>query len=301
MRIAIITGNQPSMLYLAHELSQKYNVTDIFHFQQNALSQTNNAKKIIGIYHFVKKFGFRWSLRKILYRTISNINHQLSDGYKETNSAYAKYSDAYFSKMNPSVRRHYLNDVNSAESIAKIAAANADIVACHGGPIYSQQLISACKLVLNYHSGISPIYNGSDSHLFAFSNAHPHLCGGTLMLMNTKVDGGDVLSHYLPEIISGDTPSTIFTKCIRGSFILYDNFLEGQDNQIHEIKGRPQSKPTYYFRKKDWNINRYLKLRRNLKNNVAQYYERPEYIVAYWNNQNRPLLNEEDIQRGKIV
>ena len=54
--------------------------------------------------------------------------------------------------------------------------------------------------MLNFHSGVSPLYNGSATILFAFANGHVHLCGGTLMTMSPVVDGGDVLAHFLPAI-----------------------------------------------------------------------------------------------------
>ena len=33
---------------------------------------------------------------------------------------------------------------------------------------------------------------------FAFANGHISLCGGTLMIINEKVDGGHILAHLPP-------------------------------------------------------------------------------------------------------
>ncbi|PKF50407.1 hypothetical protein AT251_11915 [Enterovibrio nigricans] len=142
---------------------------------------------------------------------------ELQHGYEEADEYFKDAMD--YGDLSKD-RIFYEDDINSIESIEKIAAYNPDVVVCHGGPLYTKEFIDAFKLVLNYHSGISPVYNGSDSHMFAFANGHPHLSGGTLMVMNPKIDGGDILAHYLPEIEDGDWPGRLFTKLIRNSKVI---------------------------------------------------------------------------------
>ncbi|NJO34095.1 MAG: hypothetical protein HC869_14095 [Rhodospirillales bacterium] len=81
-------------------------------------------------------------------------------------------------------------------------------------------------LILNFHSGISPIYNGSSTISFAFANGHPHLCGGTLMKMNAAVDGGEILAHYLPSVAAKDSPASLFMKTVGGAATLYERILD---------------------------------------------------------------------------
>ena len=108
-----------------------------------------------------------------------------------------------------------VDDVNSAATIEHLRSLQPDVVVCLGGPIYREALIEAVPLMVNFHSGISPLYNGTSTIAFAFANGHPHLCGGTLMLMSTAVDGGDILAHYLPSIEPDDDPASLFAKTVR--------------------------------------------------------------------------------------
>src|SRR5262249_3036592 len=116
-------------------------------------------------------------------------------------------------------------DVNAEATIELVRDAAADVVLCLGGPIYRAPLINACGTMINFHSGVSPLYNGASAIMFAFPNGHFRLCGGTLVTMSPIVDGGDILAHYLPAIEAGDTPATLFMKTVRGAAETADRFL----------------------------------------------------------------------------
>ena len=119
-----------------------------------------------------------------------------------------------------------VEDINSPDSVRLLTDMKADVVVNSGGPIFKAPLLQAAPLVLNYHTGISPIYNGSDSVFWTFANGQPHLTGGTLMVMNAGVDAGDMLAHYLPSVEPEDTPGRQFMKTIVGGVALYCSFLE---------------------------------------------------------------------------
>jgi methionyl-tRNA formyltransferase len=171
--------------------------------------------------------------------------------------------------------------VNTPEGVDLIRQLDADIVVNLGGAIYREPFISACKLILNYHSGLSPIYNGSGTINFAFSNGHPYLCGGTLMTMSPVIDGGRILAHYLPEIEAGDTPASLNMKTYAGAPLLYDRFLSDFAER-KTYSSIPQQKPLFYVRAADWTLYQTLRVRRHLRLRLAAKYARPAQVVEYW-------------------
>jgi methionyl-tRNA formyltransferase len=179
-----------------------------------------------------------------------------------------------------------VDDVNSPEAIDHVRSLDADVVVCLGGPIYRKALIAAVPLMINFHSGISPLYNGTSTIDFAFANGHPHLCGGTLMVMSAAVDGGDILAHYLPAIEQGDDPATLFAKTVAGAAQTADAFLTYVEDG-GTVVGCPQPPPLFYYRGADWTIYHGQRVRRALRGGVAQQHERAARLEPYWDAADR--------------
>jgi hypothetical protein len=178
------------------------------------------------------------------------------------------------------------DDVNGPEAVERLAALQADVAVCLGGPIYRAPLIEAVPLMINFHSGISPLYNGTSTIAFAFANGHPHLCGGTLMVMSSAVDGGDILAHYLPSIVPDDDPATLFAKTVRGAADAADAFLSHLETGA-AFTGSPQTPPLFYYRGADWTIDHGQRVRRALRRGIAPEHLRTERLERYWDAADR--------------
>jgi len=174
-----------------------------------------------------------------------------------------------------------VDDINSPDAIRQLRACEPDVVICLGGPIYRAPLIDACKLMLNYHTGISPIYNGAGTIFWTFANKHVHLSGGTLMTMSNVVDGGDVLAHYLCPIEAQDDPGTLFMKAIVGATKVYDSFL-AHLSAAGDYVGIAQTKSFFDYRSFDWMTCQDVAVQRNIDRGICRQHERPEQIIEYW-------------------
>jgi Formyl transferase len=173
------------------------------------------------------------------------------------------------------------DDVNGAQAIEHVKRLQPDVVVCLGGPIYRRPLIEAAPLMVNFHSGISPLYNGTSTIAFAFANGHPHLCGGTLMLMSATVDGGDILAHYLPSIVPDDDPASLFAKTVRGAADAADAFLSHLERGA-PFTSCPQPPPLFYYRGADWTIDHGQRVRRAIARGIADEHLRDERLTPYW-------------------
>ena len=179
-----------------------------------------------------------------------------------------------------------VTDVNGEAAIARLRALAPDVVCCLGGPIYRAPLISAVPLMLNFHSGLSPLYNGAATVAQAFANGHLRLCGGTLMTMSPTVDGGDVLAHVLPAIEPGDTPGRLFARTAAGAVEAYRGVL-AHLAAGGEPAGVPQPPPLFYLRASDWTAVQGQRTRRLVARDAAAGQVRPGRIVSYWDAADR--------------
>jgi folate-dependent phosphoribosylglycinamide formyltransferase PurN len=178
-------------------------------------------------------------------------------------------------------RAAYVNNINSDTFCQHMKDLAPDVVVCSGGPIYKKPLIEACKVMLNYHTGISPVYNGADTIWWAYANGHPQFCGGTLMLMNESVDGGNILAHYFTGNEPSDDPATLFCKAIQGGARLYNEFLADlrDGKSFQQLK---QAKPFFYYRSDDWTIHQSLLVQRRLRACERNGKTLPEDTERYW-------------------
>lgn len=176
-------------------------------------------------------------------------------------------------------------DVNGEAAVRLIRDSDVDVVLCLGGPIYRPTLIQACRMMVNFHSGISPLYNGASTIMFAFANGHFRLCGGTLMVMSPKVDGGDILAHYLPSIEREDTPATLLMKTARGASEAADSFLT-HFGPLGTFAKCPQPSPLFYYSSRDWNVHYARQVWRHVQRGTAAKAARPAEFVEYYASAN---------------
>lgn len=185
----------------------------------------------------------------------------------------------YVAFASPLARR--IDDINSEEGVNLIRNTDADVVVCLGGPIYRPPLIEACTSMINFHSGISPIYNGASTIMFAFANGHFRLCGGTLMTMSPVVDGGDILAHYLPALHEDDTPATLFMKTVGGAADVTHRFIADVERSGSFTKVS-QPPPLFICTSAGWTVYHTHQVRRHLERRVLVQHLRPERCIDYW-------------------
>jgi methionyl-tRNA formyltransferase len=276
MKVVICTGQELHHKSLCAQLALKHHVVGILHppSRQTADRFTDlftKAKKrelSLTITHGLGKIG-----RRKLEREFQQQVDPLFESMK-------KDSEYYDSELKPLV--HYISDFRSTAATTLLKEIGPDVVVSLGGAIYPDIFINACPLMLNYHSGLSPVYNGNSTIWFTFANGHPHLCAGTLMLMNSKIDGGDILAHYLPEISATDNPLTLFRKVVKGSAILYDSFLTHLSVAGPQFSKAPQSPPLFYCKAVDWTPSHNAKIRQYVKRQLCSQYIRKSLFVEYW-------------------
>jgi hypothetical protein len=276
MKVAILTRDDPHHKHLCVRLARKHNVVGILHPASGA-----SAGRLRRIRNWARAYGWPLALMSAAAAAPSVVSgwtmkNELARAGKHT---YGPFS-AEYEKLDPKLIYRGV-DVKSAAARDLLRRLDPDVVVALGGPVYPPEFIASCRLILNFHSGISPIYNGSSTIGFAFANGHPHLCGGTLMKMNAAVDGGAILGHYLPGIEANDGPASLFMKTVGGAATLYERVLDDYAAGI-SLRSIPQTPPLFYYRYANWTLYQSQRTAYHLKTKLAAKHLRPERIMPYW-------------------
>lgn len=275
MRIVILTNQKPHHQFLCGYISERHNVVGILHPKPQSAGRRRRMaamRRAYGGLYALLRTGVKLPGRISGWDSVAENGAAEHSYFPDAAQSYAKIDDA---RKFPGV------DVDSDAARQIVTDLSPDVVINLGGAIYRKDFIQCCGLFLNYHSGISPIYNGAGTVNYAFANGHPHLCGGTLMTMSPVIDGGAVLAHYFPEIEADDTPATLSMKTYAGAAILYDRFLTGLRVGA-SYSETPQHRPMFYVKGAHWTLYQTLMTRYLLRRKLPEQYLRDEKIVEYW-------------------
>ena len=275
MKIALVTNTKLHHKFWASQLYSSNNVNLILHPKGVKVPLLKKIKQKKLFYY--GGFYFLLKVLSIVYWKI--FNNGLSKRNKVAEKRFfLKYENNY--KDIPKSIIHEVETVNSTNAIQLIKDHNIDIICFLGGDIAKSEFINSAKICLNFHSGVSPFYNGAKTNFHAVSDFRPNFAGGTLMKINERIDGGEVLMHYLCPIAGKDKAEDLFMKGVIGAVKLYQEFL---DKYSFNAKGVVQEKSFKYVRNIDWSIVNDIKLNKFYKYDRMKIYEREESIIDYTN------------------
>ncbi len=274
MRILLVTNKSDHHKYWVTELCSKFNVVGICHPQPERRRTTLISRlRERGVVLTILKL-MSAGYHRISSRSFSKTLQKLQPEF------FGKASETY-DKL-PSGLIYAVNGVNSSESIAKARTLAPDVICFLGGDIAQKEFLDVAKIAtLNYHSGVSPFYNGSGTTFAAVADGRPNFCGGTLMVMNERIDGGDILGHYLTPIREEDTASSLFLKGIFGAVKLYMLALDRIKETQVRPKGFAQKRSFRYFTSSDWTIYHDMKLQYFERSGKMKSYRRDEKLFNY--------------------
>ena len=281
MKIALVTNKNLHHKYWTVEMNKLFNVEAIIHPENGNYLNRIKSKKIsrYGLFFLLLK------LLSILYSKISRKSLSKQNIFYEK-LFFKKYDRLYDEIDNKKIFN--IQTVNSQVANKIIYEKNIDIICFLGGEIAGKDFINSPNIcTLNFHSGISPIYNGNKTLFHALSDLKPNFCGGTLMKMNERIDGGEILSHYLVPIDGNDNQSSLYMKNFEGCLKLYKDYL---NHGNFDAKGITQRKSFRYFRNIDWTIVNDIKLSYFNKKEMVKKFIRNETIISYYKENSKKNL-----------
>jgi len=278
MKVVIVTGESPHHQHLCAHIARDHQVVGIFH----PLRIESRIKDLSRLFGRVRKHGAGWTAlnavgqfqrRGLERRWQTEIDPAIADSLRSSALEYQRIAPAIV---------HRIRDFGSAETRQLLVRLKPEVVICLGGPVYPRGFIEACPLVLNYHSGFSPVYNGTSTIWFAFANGHPQFCAGTLMTLSPVVDGGDILGHFLPAVSPEDNPQSLFLKTALGAVEMYRRVLRDFSERGMAYPRLPQPPPLFYYRAIDWTMMHVANVKRHVRQKRCAAFLRAEKAVEYW-------------------
>jgi methionyl-tRNA formyltransferase len=276
LRVVIVTGKGPHQKNLCVKLAENHEVVGIVHPKDEPAGLSASFKKLR---RQLKREGFS----TVLLHALKGLPVGRAPKHNGSASELPDFKQSVedYNRLDRSLIFSSC-DVKSPEAHALLRSLRPDVTVCLGGPVYPKAFIEASPLMLNFHSGVSPIYNGTASIEFAFANGHLHLCGGTLMVMNAAVDGGGILGHYLPAIHEGDTPEGLFRRTVNGAVGMYDRLLENLAGHPGRLLSLPQPQPLFYTRGAELGWHHRVMIAARCRANLPARQKRNEKIIEYW-------------------
>ncbi len=223
LKIALVTNKLPHHKYFISELYKQLDVKCII--------IPNGKSNLLRLKQHLETYGLFWVFLKILSKLYSKFSkYSLSSLMRIAEQQFFSSSIQDYDNINPDII-HNVETVNSEIAIDLARKNDIDIICFLGGDIGRADFINSAKVAcLNIHSGVSPFYNGSGSAAWAVCDNRPNFSGVTLMHMNERIDGGKIISHYLPDITSADNASTLFMKGIKGGVRLIVHAIKNMEN-----------------------------------------------------------------------
>ena len=279
MRVVICTGTQPHHKNLCGAIMSAFNVVAIIHPAEVASSSAVRGRRLL---RQGRTHGWPLAIMRLLGELSSRRKARAGcvEGPSPSPTGFSEGIEAYRRIPRSLIRTNC--DVRDSRLHEFLRSLCPDVTLCLGGPVYPRTFIDASPLTLNFHSGVSPIYNGTASIHFAFANGHPHLCGGTVMMMSGDVDGGRILGHYLPAIDRGDSPDSLFSKTVRGASVMYARILEYVQTGTGVVQYVPQPPPLFYTRGFQLGWYQSAMITQNRNSDISARFQRKESFVEYW-------------------
>ena len=250
LNIALVTNQSIHHKYWAYMLYEHLNVKLIIHpitnYKLNSILKKRDKILKEGFFKACLKIA------SIIFNSIFSDSRQKR--FKQVSKDMMGDYEEYYETI-PKDIFHYPIDINDNSLINVIRENDIDYIFFLGGGIAKSNLINSPNFrTVNFHSGVSPYYNGNKTNFHAFKNRDFNLIGGTLMYMNEKIDGGSILMHTFPSINAEDNSSTLFLKNIELSVQAYIKFIEEHVSKDNSPSSVIQGQPKLYLRNIDWDI-----------------------------------------------
>ena len=211
MRVILIVSPDRSDVYFGNQLLKNLNVVGVFVEQQQENRQIGHYIRKLLKYMFAP-----WEIPNKVR------NDRLYTQYrKKSHEIHRKYFGDEVSKINSPEKCKIVytkgkNAINNIEYVKEIRNLDPDLIAVCGSSILRDGILSvAPKGVLNLHSGLSQVYRGTWTTLWAIYNKEPEYVGATVHYVSAGIDDGDIIYQGRPEIQQGDNPETLYAKVVK--------------------------------------------------------------------------------------
>ncbi len=214
--ITLITGDHPRHIFLAKNLSEKFEVDNwIIQRRENIFTDSYKKKKIL---HRLEKLHFekRFKSEKTFFTDIKNY-----ESFKIKNIIKIKKEE-----------------INNGKLKKKLRGLRKENLISYGCKKIGPEILKLFKLnKWNVHGGLSPWYRGSITHFWPTYLLEPEFTGMTLHKLSEEIDGGEIIHQSAVKINAEDGIHDNACRCVRDFIlssknIITEKFLEKNQRGI---------------------------------------------------------------------
>lgn len=215
-----------SDIYFANQMIHNLNVVGVFIEKNQPPKSWDRIKKQIEFFknprHFLKLKRKKQKLKKH-YQNFNQIGVQCFG--KEALHLNVKNQCCV-------IETEYNQSLNENKIVQQIQKLNPDLILVCGCSILKSEIINIPKKgVLNLHGGLSQVYRGLWTTLWAVVHGEPEYIGATVHYVNEGIDQGDILYQGRPELQADDNPETLYVKVVK---LGVQMMLQAVDDIHHE-------------------------------------------------------------------
>ncbi len=187
----------------------------------------------------------RYSVWQILSRSLLILRHRLNGRRAARQDTYARvlFPDGEDGRMPDSNIVRRVPSHNGPQCLELLRELQPDIIAVYGTMVIGQAVIAQAKVsIINMHTGLSPLYRGSDTIFWALYNAEPEHVGVTIHRLNSGLDAGAIFATAKPAFSPDDTEDSLFAKCVSIGTPLFEKAI--RDEAAGNAAAMPQNLDT---------------------------------------------------------
>lgn len=214
MRVVLLTAHmsngEPQHRYVAHEIASA------FPEELCAIIVATGSRR--SLFQRVSRIYKRYSIGQIVSRIVLRSSHALR-GYgakreRIFNSIF--FPDGGGEKMPGSDLLREVSAHNGADCKALLDELKPDVIITYGTLIIRPELIAKARVaMINMHTGLSPVYRGSDTIFWPLHNEEPQFVGVTIHRVDPGIDSGAILHRARAPIEAEDDEHSLFAKAVR--------------------------------------------------------------------------------------
>ena len=244
-KVTVLCGDAPQHFFLIRQLIARFNVVGIIIECDKAQMATLLKKGKYKLWRFRKYH----KLRRRLYGYDRARKHFFANGIN------IKWQE---------LDTIHVQDINDQQVIDQLDEWGSDLTICYGTMYIKKKVRTACKVLINIHTGILPYYKGNQCIFFALYHDEYDKVGATLHLVTEKLDGGAILAIVKPPITAEDNEETLYAKSaeagINGLVDIIKAFDNGETIRAHH---QPDIGKTYQHENRTLWVEIKYKLKKN--------------------------------------
>ena len=234
--IVILTGNDCRHQYFIHHLSAEFSISEIFIEAGNFPSPSSQSKE--------ESIAREWFFQR-------------RDDYEKK---LVKKSAELKGKNEP--RTTYLDhdEINSAQTVAKVKKANPGFLAVFGTSILKKPILNVLpNQCFNLHIGDPEYYRGSSCNFWPIYQKKLNHLSATIHRIDQNIDTGEILSRQAVTLQKSDNEQTLLLKpLILGTKLMIKIIKQWQGGLLQSF---PQNKTGKLYKKADFNPEVILKFK----------------------------------------